>query len=141
MTKTSLLIERPGSASQASQARRALEALRKGKPITGDAAPPAEATAVIERILEALAAGEGVAIVSLDEEITTQDAADLLGVSRPTLVKMLDAGDIPHRVMGAHRRLKAADVLAYRDRRHAAQEAMLDELVAENQRLGLYDEE
>lgn len=60
---------------------------------------------------------------------------------RGRLIKLLEAGDVPHRVLGAHRRLKAADVLSYRDRRRASQEAMLDELVAENQRLGLYDEE
>ncbi len=138
--KNTALIERPATQSEANQARRALEALREGRPITGDAAAPAAATAAMERVLETMAEGGGVAIIALDAELTTQEAADLLGVSRPTLVKLLEDGALPFRVLGAHRRLKAADVLAFRDRRQAAQDAMLDELVAENQRAGLYDE-
>lgn len=72
--------------------------------------------------------------------MTIQDAADLLGVSRPTLVKLLDAGAIPFQTPAGHRRLKAADVLAYRKARDAGRRAVLDEMVAENQRLGLYDD-
>jgi hypothetical protein len=57
------------------------------------------------------------------------------------LVELLGSSVIPHRIVDAQRRIKSADVLAYRDRRRAEQEAMLDELVAENQRLGPYDNE
>jgi excisionase family DNA binding protein len=96
--------------------------------------------AAFERVLEALADGGGVAVLPLDAEITTQEAADLLDISRPTLIKLLDAGDIPFRTLAAHRRLKAADVLAYRKTRDAERRAALDEIVAENQRLGLYDD-
>jgi excisionase family DNA binding protein len=138
--KSTALIERPASEREADQARRALQALRDGKPITGEAAAPAAATAAMERVLETMAEGGAVAIIALDAEITTQEAADLLGVSRPTLVKSLEDGALPFRVLGAHRRLKASDVLAYRDRRRVAQETALDTLVAENQRAGLYDD-
>ena len=125
----------------ADETRRALEAFRKGALITGDAALPASAAAAMERVLEVIADGEGVAIIPLDAEITTQEAADLLGIPRPTLLELLQSGVIPHRTADANRRMKLVDVLAYRDRRRAEQEAMLDELVAENQRLGLYDPE
>lgn len=138
--KDAALIERPVTQTDANKARRALEALREGRAITGDSAAPAAAMTAIERVLETMAEGGGVAIIALDAELTTQEAADLLGVSRPTLIKLLEDGALPFRVLGAHRRLKAADVLAFRDRRRAAQDAMLDELVAENQRAGLYDE-
>ena len=138
--KDAALIERPVTQTDANKARRALEALREGKPITGDAAAPPAAMSAMERILETMADGGGVAIIALDAELTTQEAADLLGVSRPTLIKLLEDGALPFRVLGAHRRLKAGDVLAFRDRRRTAQDAMLDELVAENQRAGFYDE-
>jgi excisionase family DNA binding protein len=141
MTKTSTLIERPGDDSQAKQARRTLEAFRKGASITGEAAPPPAAAAAMERVLEAIAGGDGVAIVPLDAEITTQEAADLLGIARPALIGLLETGVIPHRTIDAQRRIKSSDVLAYRDRRRIEQNAMLDEMVAENQRLGLYDRE
>lgn len=108
--------------------------------VIGGTPAPAPAVAALERVLEALAKGADVAVLPLDTEITTQEAADLLGISRPTLVKLIEAGHIPCRTLGAHRRLKAGDVLAYRDAREAKRRAALDELVLENQRLGLYDD-
>jgi excisionase family DNA binding protein len=141
MTKTAPLIERPPSRAESAQARRSLDALRNRAAVAvGDATPPASAVAALERVLEALADGGGVAILPLDAELTTQEAADVLGVSRPTLVKLLDAGAIPFRTLGAHRRLKVADLLAYREARDAERRAALDRLVAENQRLGVYDD-
>ena len=106
----------------------------------GDATPPASAVAALECVLEALADGGGVAVLPMDAEMTTREAADLIGVSRPTLVKLLDAGAIPFQTLGSHRRLKAADVLAHRKTRDAERRAALDAMVAENQRLGLYDD-
>ncbi len=133
------LIERPSTQKEAAQARRALEALRHGKPITGDMAAPLAATAAMERILETMAEGGGVAVIALDAELTTQEAADLLGVSRPTLIRFLNEEMLPFRILGAHRRLKTADVLAYREKLRTAREAALDEMVAGNQSAGLYD--
>lgn len=134
MIKNAALFGHPLTPNEASQARRALEALRLGKPI---AVAPSAATAAIERVLETMAEGRGVAVIALDDELTAQEAADLLGVSRPTLIKYLEEDALPFRVLGAHRRLRTADVLAYREKRRIKQEAMLDELVAENQRAGL----
>ncbi len=72
--------------------------------------------------------------------VLTQEAADLLDVSRPTLVKLLEDGAIPFDQPNRHRRVRLHDVLDYRARRHAAQRAALDELTAETSALGLYED-
>jgi len=77
--------------------------------------------------------------MSMDFELTTQQAADILGVSRPTLVKLLEDGTMPFRTIGVHRRIKAAVVFAYLDEERRRQDSALDELVAINQPAGLYD--
>lgn len=138
MTKRSTL-SRPVTEAEVNQARRALEALRQGRPLVGDAAAPPGASAAFERVLEAMAEGGGAAIVPLDAELTTQQAADILGVSRPTLVKYLEDGTLPFRTIGVHRRIRAIDLFAHLDRERAQREAALDEMVAINQRAGFYD--
>lgn len=138
MTKPATLT-RPTSDAEAGQARRALEAMRQGKPLVGDAAAPPGAAAAFERVLEAMAEGGGAAVVPLDAELTTQQAADILGVSRPTLVKYLEDGTLPFRTIGVHRRIRAGDLFAYLEQERGRREAALDEMVAINQQAGLYD--
>ena len=75
--------------------------------------PPGVSRAV-RRLLDRLAAGEAVQMVSADTELTSREAAELLGISRTYLVRLVDEGRIPARMVGTHRRLKASDVLAYR---------------------------
>lgn len=75
---------------------------------------PAGATAAARRLLDRLAAGEHVQLVSADAELTTRQAAELLGISRTYLVRLVDEGRIPAHMVGTHRRLRAGDVLAYR---------------------------
>ena len=82
--------------------------------------------------------GEHVRVVADDEEITTQQAADLLRVSRPYLVGLVDRGEIPSRKVGPRRRLKLADVLLYREVDQARRLRAVAELAAEAQDLGLY---
>lgn len=82
--------------------------------------------------------GRGVAIVATDTEMTTQQAADFLQVSRPYFVKLLDQGKIPHRKVGVRRRVRLEDVLQYMDETSDAASKALEEMVAENQKLGLY---
>jgi excisionase family DNA binding protein len=79
-------------------------------------------------------------LAQLPEEITTGQAADLLRVSRPTVVALVDAGKIPSTRVGTHRRLLAADVLAYREQARRRRSVALDELAAMSEELGLYDE-
>jgi len=90
-------------------------------------------------ILDELADGHTVTVAPLDREITTQAAADLLNVSRPYLIKQLEAGQIPFRKVGTHRRVRLADVLRYRARLEAEAERAYSELVELSQELGLYE--
>jgi excisionase family DNA binding protein len=98
---------------------------------------PRGAVELLARVLAHMAAGQGVSVVPAHAELTTQQAAELLNVSRPFLIGLLDEGEIEYRRVGKHRRIKAASLMAYmarddRERREAA-----DELTRLNQEMGL----
>ena len=83
--------------------------------------------------------GYGYVVVPQNTRMTTQEAADFLGMSRSTLVRMLEAGEIPFEKVRRHRRLLLSDVLEYRERqRRCANEALAD-MVADGQAMGAYD--
>ena len=88
---------------------------------------PAIADLVIE-LLGGVASGQTVTLVPTGAMLTTRQAADILGVSRPHLSKLLKTGNIPFVSVGSHRRLMHADLMAYVDRRDAARRAALDDL-------------
>jgi excisionase family DNA binding protein len=90
---------------------------------------PPEVFEVLRGVVEAMASGQAVTIAPVHQRLTTQEAADLLGVSRPTLIKLLEAGEIPFEQPGRHRRVRLADVLAFRQRRSAEQRERLDRMV------------
>jgi excisionase family DNA binding protein len=94
---------------------------------------PAGAVSLLMDILEAMAAGRGVTIIPENAELTTVQAASLLNVSRPFLIKLLAEGALPHRKVGKHRRILIDDVMAYKSRIDAEREAVLDQLTAEAQ--------
>jgi excisionase family DNA binding protein len=98
---------------------------------------PTLALGLVTELVEHLAAGRSVTVLSGEEEISPREAAELLGVSRPFASRLFDEGQIPSRRVGTHRRAFVKDVLAYRERQHAARLAALDELAAEGQRLNL----
>lgn len=106
---------------------------RKGRP--HEIELPAAALRSLLEIPSELARGNGVSIVPLRSELTTQEAADLLKVSRPHLVKLLESGALPFHRTGKHRRIKLDELLRYKQNREAASEAALRALAAEAQAL------
>lgn len=98
--------------------------------------PPALARVVAAALAE-VADGHAVEVRTVGEEISTQEAADLLGVSRPFLVGLLDGGEIPSWKVGTHRRVQRADVLAHRARMRATATEALQNLTDQAQDLGL----
>lgn len=102
---------------------------------------PAGAVSLLMDILEAMAAGRGVTIIPVNAELTTVQAAEILNVSRPFLIKLIEAEKIPCRMVGKHRRIRMEDVMLYKQRIDADREATLDQLVADAQEQGMgYDD-
>lgn len=104
---------------------------------------PLEAFRVLVSVAEAMREGKAITIAAIDQVLTTQEAADFLGISRPTLVKLLEAGEIPFDRPGAgrHRRVRLQDLMAYQERRRTRRRAALDELTREAAESGLYETE
>lgn len=97
--------------------------------------PTGRLAGLLEELLEPLAAGKAVQVLTLDDEISTQQAAELLRVSRPYLVKLIEEGRLPHRKVGPRRRLHLEDVLAYKAGLDAQRQAALQALASDLQEL------
>lgn len=98
---------------------------------------PREAFNLFIRILAEMANGNAITIVPVHAELTTQQAADLLNVSRPFLIGLLESKKIPFRTVGTRRRVRFADLLEYKRKENAEGKHVLDELAAEAQKLKL----
>ena len=98
---------------------------------------PAGAVALLMNILEAMAAGQGVSIIPENAELTTVQAAAVLNVSRPYLIKLLTERAIPYRKVGKHRRILMEDVMIYKRRTDRERETVLDQLVSDAQENGM----
>jgi excisionase family DNA binding protein len=100
---------------------------------------PDSAYRALRTVVEHLRRGEGISIVFADDELTSQQAADILNVSRPYLVRLVDTGAIPSHRVGTHRRIRREDLETYRLKRDAHRRAALRTMVNEAEEAGLYD--
>jgi excisionase family DNA binding protein len=94
---------------------------------------PAGAVALLMDILGAMAAGQGVTLIPENAELTTVQAADVLNVSRPFLIKLLEQGKIPYRKVGKHRRIRMEHVMSYKHAIDQERSLVLDQLAADAQ--------
>ena len=94
---------------------------------------PAGAVDLLMHVLEAMAAGQGVTLIPEGAELTTVQAANVLNVSRPFLIKLLDQKVIPHRKVGKHRRVRMEDIVAYKEAIDREREQVLGQLTREAQ--------
>jgi excisionase family DNA binding protein len=98
---------------------------------------PATAAQLLVQILEEMSQGNEVKLIPVHAEITTQEAAELLQVSRPTLIRLLNEGKIEFHMVGAHRRIPLKAAVAYKRNIDAERKAALTELAAYDQELGI----
>jgi excisionase family DNA binding protein len=100
---------------------------------------PAPVAEALVEILEAAADGERPLVLRTPEDLTTEQAAAVLGVSRPTVVRLIESGRIPARMVGTHRRLSLGDVLEHRAASARRRTEALDNMTREAEELALYD--
>lgn len=100
---------------------------------------PYRALQLLGDILKAMSEGQPISIVPIATEVTTQKAAEIIGCSRPHLVKLLEGGTIDFVKVGKHRRIKFEDVLKYKQKMKEEQKKYLIEIMNQDEELGLYD--
>lgn len=145
MSDIATLVPEPTDAELAASVLRGLDAaLDADTPVRlnlgergGDVEVPRSVLAALARVLDSFAHGEEVTLVPAHAELTTQQAADAMGVSRPYLIGLLDAGQIAYRTVGTHRRVQAASLIQYLREDDARRTAAANELAAEAHALGL----
>lgn len=100
---------------------------------------PVAAVRLLQDLLREMAQGHAISLVPTHAELTTQQAADALNVSRPFLVKLLESGALPHRKVGTHRRVRFDDLMRYKHAIDAQRRETLEKLTEKSEDLGLYD--
>ncbi|HLZ60804.1 MAG TPA: helix-turn-helix domain-containing protein [Ktedonosporobacter sp.] len=96
---------------------------------------------VLQRTIYHMLHGRDISIVPIERELTTEQAADLLNISRPSLVNLLEKGEIPFHKVGTHRRISLADLMIYKAQRAERRALALAEMVRLSEEMGLYEEE
>jgi excisionase family DNA binding protein len=144
MSEATPLVPGPADAELARSALRALSAApATDGPVHlrveegADIVVPRSALSALAQVLSAFAHGEGVTVLPAQAELTTQQAADALNVSRPFLIGLLEQGKIAYRTVGTHRRVKASSLVEYMRADDAERLAAADALSAETYDLGL----
>ena len=144
MTDIDLHVPTPADARGADQALRALDrdgdtktvVRAAGAPELSAVELPAEPRDLLLRILGHMANGDAVTVVPVAAEVTAQQAAEILGVSRPFVIRLVDEGKLPCRLVGTHRRIPLADLLVFKQANRAERRAIAAQLTAEAQELG-----
>ena len=144
MTDLHLHVPSTADARGADQALRALDqqgtdravVRAVGAPESSAVELPPEARTLLLRILGHMANGDAVTVVPVAAEVTAQQAAEILGVSRPFVIRLVDEGKLACRLVGAHRRIPLVDLLAFKKANRAERRAIAAELTAEAQELG-----
>jgi excisionase family DNA binding protein len=98
---------------------------------------PASAVKMLVGILDEMGRGNTVKVIPVHAELTTQEAADMLSISRPSLIQLLDEGKVEYRKIGTHRRVRFESLIAYKRRVHGERLAALNELAAYDQEIGI----
>jgi len=98
---------------------------------------PRAVVGLLMRILTEMAEGNAVTLMPIHAELTTQQAASILGVSRPFLIKQMKEKKIPYRQIGTHRRVRFQDLMEYKNRIDASRAKVLEELAAQAQELNM----
>lgn len=148
MTKIKTHTHRDSVSAIAKVARTELEKIsRSGENLTlfasqddeqHDVVLPAEVVRLLMEMLDHLALHKHVSIVASDYELTTQQVADILRVSRPFVTKLIDNGELSASMVGTHRRIRYDDVVEYKAKIDEARSRSLDDLALQSQELGLY---
>ncbi len=99
---------------------------------------PSAAMRILADVLARMADGQSVTVIPLHSELSTQQAADILNVSRPYFIKLLEEGKMPFRKVGEQRRVRYQDLLSYMEVYQHAASAALEEMTSDAQRIGLY---
>ena len=100
---------------------------------------PISALKILGDVVKAMSQGKPISIVPIATEVTTQSAAEILGCSRPHLVKLLESGEIAFTKVGKHRRIRFEDVIAYKKKMKAAQKQHIIDIMQSDEELELYD--
>ena len=106
-------------------------------PTGGTVKLPATAVRMLIHILEEMARGNAVTLIPVHAELTTQEAADLLNVSRPHLIKLLEEGLLPYHRTGKHRRVRFADLMKFKENRHQTSKQAMADLARLSQELNM----
>jgi len=100
---------------------------------------PAEVYRILVEVVEAMREGKAITVLPQMQRLTTQEAADFLGISRPTFVKLLEGGEIPFEQPGRHRRIMLSDLLAFQQRRQSPRRAALNRMTEEASDASIYE--
>lgn len=141
MSPVATLVPDPKDTELAVSALQVLSALDTELPVLHvsgrDVAIPHSVLVALTQVLDSFAHGEGVTVIRVHAELTTQQAAEVLNVSRPFLIRLLEDGQIEYRTVGTHRRVSAASLMRYMREDDARRKEAADALTAEARELGL----